>query len=266
MASRAGERIEAAARALAPYLPDAGASNYEQWILWSSGVCAAKRLRSALASQEAADPSPPGGAEAVVRGIPEHLDTLLHKWADARDVALYTEDERAGEAEDGAYNALLAGLLKWAHPTPAPRVAAPERAVIGPEDSAFLDAAIDLWLAKERVQELDAEAGALQRDRDELAESMRRFMRAGNVARIADSRPAAPAHPTPAPLAAPDRAVVEALKGAITQRVTDMADLWEIPGAEQPIAQDLCAVVDEVLSAPRPVAPAAPDAAHGGGA
>jgi hypothetical protein len=71
-----------------------------------------------------------------------------------------------------------------------------ELAVVSPEDSAFLDAAIELWQANERVCELDAESGALQRDRDRLDESMRRFMRAGNAARLAEAK--RDAHPAPA--------------------------------------------------------------------
>jgi len=39
-----------AAKALAPFLPDAGASTSERWILWERGVELAKQLRALLAA------------------------------------------------------------------------------------------------------------------------------------------------------------------------------------------------------------------------
>ena len=47
------EKVVEAAKALAPFLPDAGASTSERWILWERGVDLAKQLRALLAAEAA---------------------------------------------------------------------------------------------------------------------------------------------------------------------------------------------------------------------
>lgn len=65
----------------------------------------------------------------VAAGIPADLDTLLQKWADARESAFWADEadeERAYEALSEAWNAMLRGLLAW---RPAPATDALERAL-----------------------------------------------------------------------------------------------------------------------------------------